>query len=196
MRDFAICHGLPVALRAEAAALYWSAFGAKLNRIMGPEARALAYLDRALQANHLIAALSPQGQLLGIAGFKSPQGAMADGDLADLSAAYGPVGAAWRLAALRLLRSETDNVRFLVDGISVLPEAQGQGVGSGLIEALCAEGRARGYGEIRLEVITTNPRAQALYERHGFVAIKTESLGALRLVFGFTAMTTMVKPLV
>ena len=47
MRDFAICHGLPVALRAEAAALYWSAFGAKLSRIMGPETRALAYLDRA-----------------------------------------------------------------------------------------------------------------------------------------------------
>ncbi len=195
MSEFTLCHGLPTHLRGAAAQLYWQAFGTKLNRIMGPETRALLYLDRAMQADHILAAVSTRGELLGIAGFKSPQGAMADGDLADLSAAYGMAGATWRLMVLRLLQSETDNERFLVDGISVRPDVQGQGVGSALIEALCEVGRARGYREIRLEVITGNPRARALYERHGFCATKTEALGPLRHVFGFTAVTTMIRPL-
>lgn len=195
MSDFTLHHGLPPALRGAAAQLYWLAFGSKLSRIMGPEPRALTYLGLAMQADHIIAAVSTQGDLIGIAGFKSPLGAMADGDLADLGAAYGPVGAAWRLMCLRILRSETDNERFLVDGISVRPDAQGQGVGSALIAALCDVGRTRGYREIRLEVITDNPRARALYERHGFCAIKTEPLGPLRHVFGFSAVTTMIKPL-
>ena len=53
----------------------------------------------------------------------------------------------------------------------------------------------RGYGWVRLDVIDSNWRARALYERQGFLATRTESLGLLRLLFGFSASTTMVRPL-
>ena len=54
-------------------------------------------------------------------------------------------------------------------GISVAPEAQGQGVGQALMAALCDW--ADRWGQvlrIELTVFVDNPRAIALYQRHGF----------------------------
>lgn len=190
-----ILRGLPKHLRAEAAELYWQAFGGKLGRVLGPDPRALAFLERVIRADHAIVALDPEGRLLGLAGFKTPQGAFAGGGFADLRAIYGLSGAVWRGALLRLLGREVDNARFLMDGICVRREARGQGIGSRLVEAICAEGRIRGYAEVRLDVIDTNWRARALYERLGFSAAGTEPIGLLRHVFGFASATMMIRPL-
>lgn len=188
-------HGLPEPLRPAAARLYWMAFGGKLMGIMGPEARALRYLESTLRPDHAIIALDGEGRLLGIAGYKTPAGSFAGGTLADMQGAYGVWGAAWRSWLLSRLSREVDNHRFLVDGICVAPQVRGLGIGAALIESLCDEGHRRGYAEIRLEVIDSNWRARALYERCGFAVLKTEGIGLLRLVFGFAAATTMVRPL-
>jgi ribosomal protein S18 acetylase RimI-like enzyme len=185
-------HGLPPDLRDAAARLYWQAFGGKLGRVLGPEPRALAFLDRVIRGDHAIVAVE-DGRLRGLIGFKTPQGAFAGGGMADLRAVYGPLGSLWRGALLRMLSRDLDPGRFLIDGICVAAEAQGHGIGSMLIEALCREARARGYREVRLDVIDTNWRARALYERQGFEAVKTEAMGALAHVFGFASATTMVR---
>lgn len=54
-------------------------------------------------------------------------------------------------------------------GISVAPEAQGRGVGSALMQAVCdyADGWAQ-ILRIELTVFTDNARAIALYQRFGF----------------------------
>jgi L-phenylalanine/L-methionine N-acetyltransferase len=55
-------------------------------------------------------------------------------------------------------------------GISVLPEAQGRGVGSALMQAMCdyADNWAAAL-RLELSVYTDNERAIALYRRFGFV---------------------------
>jgi putative acetyltransferase len=55
-------------------------------------------------------------------------------------------------------------------GISVVPQAQGQGVGSALMQAMCdyAE-RWMGVLRIELTVYTDNAPAIALYRKFGFV---------------------------
>lgn len=187
--------GLPPALREKAAEIYWEAFGSKLGRVMGPEPKARRYLMRVIDASHVIVALDDRGALLGMAGFKTPHGAFADGSLGELRAVYGLVGAGWRMAVLRLLHNEVDNERFLIDGICVARGARGRGIGTALIAALCDEGRARGYAAIRLDVIDTNLRAKALYQRLGFAVLHSETIGPLRYIFGFSAATAMAKPL-
>ena len=191
-----IHHGLPDRLRDDAARLYWQAFGAKLGRVLGPEPLAYALLGRVMRADHAIVALSQDGALIGLVGFKSPGGAFAGGELADLRSVYGTFGAVWRAGLLWLLERDLDNDRFLMDGICVADTARGQGVGTALLDAICAEGRSRGYPSVRLDVIDVNPRARALYERQGFVATHTSQIGLLRWVFGFSAATTMVRALV
>ena len=82
----------------------------------------------------------------------------AHGDLQVVaSAGLHPVGPAIRRRHVMTL------------GISVAPEAQGQGVGHALMAALCDW--ADRWGQVlRLEltVFVDNPRAIALYQRHGF----------------------------
>lgn len=187
--------GLPDTLRADAARLYWQAFGTKLGRVLGPEERALKYLQRSISASHVIVALSDDGALLGMIGYRSAEGGFAEGSIDDLRAAYGRIGAAWRAAAMRAISGEVDNDRFLIDGICVAPGVRGQGVGTALIEALAQDARTRAYAEMRLDVVDTNTRARALYERLGFRAVRSESLGPLRYLFGFQTAITMVRPL-
>lgn len=187
-------HGLPDPLRAAAARLYWQAFGAKLGRVMGPEALALRWLQDAIMPDHAVVALSDEGALLGLAGFRSPRGSFAATDLATLARAYGRIGALWRWGALWCLSREVDNDRFLFDGICVERGQRGQGLGSALIAAAADLAAARGYRELRLDVIDTNLRARALYERLGFRAAGVQRLGPLRHLFGFDAAVTMVRP--
>ena len=193
-RGITVSLGLPPSLRDQAAVIYWQAFGGKLGRVMGPDARAHAFLARVMRADHALVARDETGALLGLAGFKTPQGSFAGGSWTDMRAVYGLAVLAWRLQLLALLSREVDNDRFLLDGICVAPAARGLGVGSALMAAIEDEARARGYAYVRLDVIDTNWRARALYERLGYMGIKTAPLGPLRHVFGFDAAVTMVKP--
>ncbi len=188
-----VARGFAEAERPAIAAMYWDAFGPKLGRVLGPRRVALGFVAEVLQADHAICARAADGRLLGVIGFKTAQGALVGGGLPELARHYGWAGALWRTALLATLSHDTDNARFLIDGIFVTAEARGTGVGSRLIEAIAQEAAARGYAELRLEVIDENPRARALYERRGFRAVRHRSTGPLRLVFGFRAATTMVR---
>lgn len=189
-----ITQGIPKADRDIAAALYWEAFGAKLGKVMGPKPKGIKFVQRVLRPDHAISAHSDAGELLGVAGFKTSQGALVGGDFADLQAVFGLFSAVWRALLLHMLERDTENDRFLMDGIFVTPAARGQGVGTALLDAITDTAKMRGYAEVRLDVIDTNPRARALYERQGFKAIKTQNIGPLRHVFGFRSATTMVRP--
>jgi ribosomal protein S18 acetylase RimI-like enzyme len=130
---------------------------------------------------------------LGVAGFKTSKGAFVDGGFRDLSRHYGLFGACWRSLLFSALERETENERFLMDGICVAQGARGKGVGTALLDAICAEAASRGYAQVRLDVIDSNPRAKALYLRTGFRTLKTSSIGPLRFVFGFGSATSMVR---
>lgn len=188
-----IRRGLAPGHRQDAAWLYWQAFGGKLGRVMGPEPRALRYLDRVIREDHALTAVAADGTLLGIAGFQTWRGGFAAGAPGDLAAIYGRAGAAWRVMALRMLVRDVENRRFLLDGLCVRPDARGRGVGSALLHAIFAEARARGHDEVRLDVVEGNFRARALYERHGFTIAGTDRMGVLSLVFGFSSSTRMVR---
>jgi ribosomal protein S18 acetylase RimI-like enzyme len=190
-----VFRGLHAELRPQAARLYWEAFGGKLGRVLGPDERALRFFQRVIRGDLCFTAVDAAGQLLGIAGYKTPSGSFAGGTWADLTEVYGHWGGRWRGAVLWSLGREVDNDRFLIDGICVARAHRGKGVGSQLLAALYQEAADLGYGAVRLDVIQDNFRARALYERQGFRAVQTESLGLLRYLFGFASATTMVRPL-
>lgn len=179
--------------RAEVAQMYWAAFGQKLGRVMGPERRALGFIEDVLDPSHALVARDSMGTLLGVVGFKTVDGALVGGSAQEMRRHYGTVGMLWRSGLLALLEREVENTRFLMDGLFVAQEARGMGVGTALLDAISEEAHRRGYAELRLDVIDSNPRAKALYERQGFVAGGEQRLGWLRHVFGFAAATTMIR---
>lgn len=56
-----------------------------------------------------------------------------------------------------------------VQGVAVHPDRRGRGVGTALLRAAESAARAQGARKIWLGVFSTNPRAQALYAREGYV---------------------------
>lgn len=81
-----------------------------------------------------------------------------------------------------------------MDGIAVATGHRGAGIGTMLLREIAAVAAEAGLRRIRLDVIDVNPRARALYERHGFVAVRTERTPYLRELMGFGAVTTMHRP--
>lgn len=183
--------GFDDAERPLAAALFWQAFSAKLDRVMGPDAKGLAFFERALDPDFALVARNPEGKMLGLAGFKTRDGGLAGGSMSDLARVYGGFGALWRGMILSVLERRLQSGIFQMDGIFVASEARGQGVGTALLTAIKDEARRRDMSQVQLDVIDTNPRARALYEREGFRTVSEEETGPFKYLFGFERSTTM-----
>ena len=177
--------------RALAAHLFWQAFSAKLGKVMGPEARALRFFEAAMDPAFALAARDDDGALLGLAGFKTAQGGLVAGELQDLAQVYGWFGALWRGMLLGALERDVKPDVFQMDGIFVDASARGRGVGTALLQAVLQEAAQRGLAEVQLDVIDSNPRARALYERVGFKVVGTETTGPLKWIFCFSSATRM-----
>lgn len=54
------------------------------------------------------------------------------------------------------------------EGFAVHPDHRDRGIGSAVLDAAMSAAASRGARKVLLRVLATNPRAQALYGRHGF----------------------------
>lgn len=189
---FHLADGFPADQRDKVVGLFWSAFRQKLHPVMKPEDKALDFLTQIADPAFAISALTPDGEVIGVAGFKTEKGAFIGGGLREMCAAYGMVGGFWRGLVLSILERPLQSETLLMDGIFVDETARGQGVGSALLSAIKEKAGRLGCSRVRLDVIDTNPRARKLYERHGFVAENTTDMGPLHRIFGFRRVTTMV----
>ena len=62
--------------------LFWQAFQGKLSLLLRPEAKTLQFITSALNPDFAIAARDADGTLLGVAGFKTSEGALVGGGCA------------------------------------------------------------------------------------------------------------------
>ena len=187
-----IVRGFDETQRDHVARLFWSAFSGKLGRVLGPEEKALRFIASVLRPDFAFCAVEGE-QLLGVAGFKTAEGGLVGGQLSDLTPVYGAFGGLWRGVLLDQLERDLADGQLLMDGIFVDAAARGKGVGTALLDAIIEHGSEVGCHDVRLDVIDTNPRARALYERRGFVASGEVDAWPLHRVFGFRKATTMVR---
>ncbi|MEL6240260.1 MAG: GNAT family N-acetyltransferase [Pseudomonadota bacterium] len=196
MPEVTVMNDLPDGLQKNAAALYFAAFWGKLEKILGKQRKEdlVTVATPKLRRDRVVTAMAGD-QLVGLAAFKRNGDGFADLGFADLSKIYGPIGALWRGLALSFLERTERDGELLMDGICVTETERGRGIGTLLLDAVEAEAQRAGDTSIRLDVIDTNPKARALYERRGFKAVKTRHLGIIGPVFGFSSATEMTKRL-
>ena len=180
-------------MRLRAARLYLDAFDQKLGPILGRDKRAVGYLSDILRPTQALVAVDRYGVLLGLAGFHTEYGGLIGGRFNDLYRWYGLWGACWRTMLLAFFTRSPQSGQLLMDGVVVSPECRGQGVGAKLLEGVEQIARAKSLKQVRLDVVDTNPRARALYERKGFVPAGEEDVWPLHWLFGFRRSVTMVK---
>lgn len=184
--------GIPPEYREAAAALYDEAFGPKLAVAVPNAAQRRRLLAASFDLRHAIVALS-EDELVGLAGFHSADGSLTGGltagGLLDL---LGFVGGTRAIAVLSLYQRRPVPDELLMDGLAVRADRRGGGLGTRLLQAIKVYAVEAGYTRVRLDVIDTNEAARRLYEREGFVPVKTESFELLRNLLGFGASTMMV----
>ena len=187
--------GIAEVHRDDAVLLYDEAFGPKFAVAVPDVAARRDLLRDAFRLDFAVGAVR-KGELVGLAGFQTDHGSLTDG-----------VGYRGLISRLGLLRGNRAALIFslydrkpqpgeiVMEGIAVRGDVRGQGMGSGLLDELAAYAVEEGFQTIRLDVIDTNPDARRLYERNGFVAVRTEHFAYLRWLLGFGASTTMVRRL-
>ncbi|MDM4720374.1 GNAT family N-acetyltransferase [Micromonospora sp. WMMA1363] len=172
------------------AQLYWEAFGRKLGPALGPPERGRDFLAAHLHRDRAVVALDA-GRVVGVAGYHLAGRALTAGDASDVLTAYGILRGLPRLVLLALLDRRPADGQLLMDGIAVDPDWRGRGLGSRLLHEVAAVAVAHSCREVRLDVVDTNPGARRLYERHGFVPVRTAGTPYLRQLMGFGAVVTM-----
>lgn len=83
------------------------------------------------------------------------------------------------LGGVSFYANDDESRSAFVTQVMVLPEAQGQGIGTLLLEACEEESRRRGMESIKLEVRFDNKGARRLYERMGYRQVGKTRSGAL-----------------
>jgi GNAT superfamily N-acetyltransferase len=187
--------GLPDPLRDQATVLYLEAFGQKLGPVLGHDARATQFLTSVQRPSQAIVAMSSGGQLLGIAGFHDRNGGFIGGSYRDIARVYGHVGAVWRAIILSIFDRDVRSDHLLMDGVVVEASQRGNGIGTLLLTAIEDHARKQAKTAIRLDVVDTNPRARALYERRGYAATRKQKIPFANRFFGFRTVTTMIRHL-
>ena len=190
--EIQIHRAVPDRARHEAARLYAQAFGAKLRPGLGTGEARERFLATSLRPQQVVCA-EVDGVVCGVVGLNL------DGDGAfsitwrSLRAHYG-ASAWWRMVVLLPLHREPEKGQLLLDGIAVDARMRGRGVGGRLLGEVDRIAAEQGFARIGLSVVDSNPRARALYERHGYSATRTERVGALGDLYGgFRSVTKMVK---
>jgi ribosomal protein S18 acetylase RimI-like enzyme len=186
-----IRRGVPEDQTLTAARLYCTALRAKLDPFLVSPDRAARVLASGIRPDRAVVALAG-GEVVGIAGFKSGGRGVFEPATSAFLSEFGRLSGSIRMLGLALLeRSERDD-SLLMDGIAVAPQARGCGVGTRLLREIVAVAKDAAASAVRLDVIDTNPRARALYERFGFRPTRTTRLFFTRLLFPFSASTEMV----
>jgi ribosomal protein S18 acetylase RimI-like enzyme len=188
--DVNIQQGFSEELRASAAGLYDAAFGAKLSIAIPDPVSRVTVLAKGFNPAFSFAAISGD-EMVGIAGFKTAQGSLTDGILRVLKEEIGFLGVIRAVLVLALFERKPVAGQLLMDGIGILPRVRGSGIGTKLLHHLIEYAKNEGYQSVRLDVINTNHAARRLYERIGFVPVKTQRFAYLKWLLGFEASTQM-----
>ncbi|MEV6123299.1 GNAT family N-acetyltransferase [Streptomyces sp. NPDC052077] len=189
-----LCRGIPEGTERQVAALYWEAFGRKLAGALGPPGRGRAFLAAHLHRDRGVVVLDEAGGVIGVAGYDIEGRALLGGSARNVLARYGPLRGVPRLILLALFARKPARGELVMDGICVAAAHRGAGIGGLLLREVAAVAAENGCSRIRLDVVDANPRARALYERHGFRAVRTQRTPFLRKLMGFGAVTTMLRP--
>ena len=172
--DVTVTEGLAAEHVEDALRVLYGAFATKL-RIGFRDAEDFVRLFRdGVNPAACLSAIA-DGELLGILGLQWTGVELYDFRVGSVFRRFPPLRAILILVNMLILFSPPRKDVLLVDQLAVAPSARGKGVGTLLLEAAEAKGRAMGVPKMALSVISVNAGAIRLYERMGYV--KTQAVG-------------------
>lgn len=166
---FEVQRGIPPALRAQAAALFWAGFGRHIQPLPTPAHQAQALLLASMQPQHglsLTNAQDPQ-KLLGLVSLRGPEGGLFQPSGADYRQVFGPVLGALHQGMAQLWRPGPVTSDMVLDGLVIDPHWRGRGLGAALIQSAARIALLRGHSGLRAEVEAHNLTALSVFKACG-----------------------------
>jgi ribosomal protein S18 acetylase RimI-like enzyme len=194
MPPLEIISGIPDAHRRAAAAIYFEAFRRKMLLLVRDPARGAAFVDTAIHPRRGLLALEG-GVCVGLAGLDYAGESFIAPRPEECVRVLGPVRGRLGCMAFRAIAGGHVGQDLRVECLAVAPDRRGGGVGTALLAAVYDLARREGFHAVRLEVVDTNPRARALYEREGFRCVAVERYPLLRPLCGFGSAAVMRRKL-
>jgi ribosomal protein S18 acetylase RimI-like enzyme len=177
-----------------AAEILYHGFEHKLRPTLGGKRRALASVRGALVGARMLGALR-DGELVGVGVLIGPSDNRTS--FATRTALHRYLGF-WtglhRLAMSMAALGRPQALELFIDALAVRADQRGRGVGTALLRGAFDLAGELGVERLRLQVVDTNPRAKALYERMGFHAAAAHRVPLVGSIMGFSAYTDMVRP--
>jgi len=191
-----LVQGIAADTQAEAMEVFWESFRGKMHRVLGDDERARQFWAAALtDVGTTLALDSETGRPLGLMSASDREHPATSNEWPAAKDAYGALQAFGRLMLLAQMNHKPKPGELYIEFLAVHSSARGRGVGGLMLQRADEIARERGLDRVTLEVIDTNPRARALYERSGFWVEATKSMGPTRRLFGFDRYHAMVRPL-
>ena len=173
------------------AALYDQAFGAKFETAISNKSLRYTILRDGFVADYSFVVLD-KGKVIGLVGFQTRKGALTGGiSASQLMKRLGFWRGVWACFVFSLFEREPTETEMVLDGLVIDAAYRSQGLGTQLLDACKQFGRNEAYQTLRLDVIDSNHRARALYEREGFVETDRDIHPWLKRLVGFSYSTTM-----
>jgi len=172
--------------RIRAIEILYYAFEQKIRALIKSREKALAIYDMALRNRHVFYAFL-DGNVAGLIGLQYGNENFLEFKYRDLRKYFNPLQSYFIYIIYKLTSPKIKNDVLRIDSIAVDKSFRSLGIGTQLINKVFEFARTKGFKEVVLEVINTNPRAKALYERIGFKKTKIVRYYFLTRSAGFSS---------
>lgn len=176
-RRIRIVTGIPEVQLTEAARLYWRGFARQILPVWVPPLWGEALIRHAAHPDRALAALGPDGALIGMAGLRDSSGGFTQASTTAYRAAFGICGTPLRTLSEALYRIGPDSPDMLIDGLVVAKPWRRQGIAAALIRKAVDQAARNGYPGLRVEFSADNSGAESLYHALGFQPVTQARMG-------------------
>jgi ribosomal protein S18 acetylase RimI-like enzyme len=173
------------------ARIFYESFQDKFALIFGDPKKAIRLISKIVREDRILVAFN-DGKVVGFAGLHFLGKKFMACKLTEVARIYG-------LATLRVLIYFLINLfteiklnQLHLEILAVTEKQRGKGIGTKLLLSTIDFARRKGFSEIKLEVVNTNPRANKFYEKMGFKKVKDRKIPyPFNILTGFSVITDM-----
>lgn len=153
--------------RIRAIEIIYDAFEQKIRVLIKSKEKALAIYNKSLKNDQVFYALL-DGNVVGLIGLQHKNKTFLEFKYRDLRKYFNPLQSYFIYRIYKLTSPKIKDDVLRIDSIAVDKSFRSLGIGTQLINKVFEFAKNKGFKEVILEVINTNPKAKTLYERIGF----------------------------